>query len=269
MKLGANDVSAVKIGSTDVNKVYLGSNLVWEAGGSILDFSPYNVWDSEHVTINGTTTTFEDFNDVGTAYDLTNPAATNQPTYIASDSNFNNLPSFDFSGVDDYMLGTAANYRNSDSSGALISVYKLDNGTRFCPLIVSSSSTNNYIGFSLISTNTYRFIAVSGPSRSYRGSTNINNTTTSYAVANVSTGSEYKQWINENQETVAMISGANDGSIWTNKEAFNAISVGALVRQGVASNFGGIRWVFSGYFPYTSDSQIDDIMTFLVNKYGL
>jgi len=36
MKLGANDVSAVKIGSTDVNKVYLGSNLVWEAGGSLL-----------------------------------------------------------------------------------------------------------------------------------------------------------------------------------------------------------------------------------------
>jgi len=36
MKLGANDVSAVKIGSTDVNKVYLGSNLVWEAGGGLL-----------------------------------------------------------------------------------------------------------------------------------------------------------------------------------------------------------------------------------------
>ena len=32
MKLGANDVSGVKIGETDVNKVYLGSNLVWENG---------------------------------------------------------------------------------------------------------------------------------------------------------------------------------------------------------------------------------------------
>jgi len=37
MKLGANDVSAVKIGATDVNKVYLGGNLVWEkAGGALL-----------------------------------------------------------------------------------------------------------------------------------------------------------------------------------------------------------------------------------------
>ena len=36
MKLGANDVSGVKIGATDVNKVYLGSNLVWQAGDALL-----------------------------------------------------------------------------------------------------------------------------------------------------------------------------------------------------------------------------------------
>lgn len=36
MKLGANDVSAVKIGATDVNKVYLGSNLVWEKASPLL-----------------------------------------------------------------------------------------------------------------------------------------------------------------------------------------------------------------------------------------
>jgi len=271
MKLGANDVSAVKIGETDVNKVYLGSNLVWEAGGSILDFSPYNVWDSEHVTINGTTTTFEDFNNVGAAYDLENPAATNQPTYTASDANFNNLPSFDFSGVDDYVVGTAANFRSSDTSGAFISVYKLDNGARLTTLATSSSSTNNYIGFAVPLSNTYRFIALSGVSRSWRGSTNINNTTTSYAVANVDTGSAYKQWINETPQTITMVSGANDGLIWTGSLAggFDTLAIGALVRQGSASNFSGIRWCFSGYFPYTSDSQIDDIMTFLVNKYGL
>ena len=36
MKLGANDINAVKIGSTDVNKVYLGSNLVWEKSSPLL-----------------------------------------------------------------------------------------------------------------------------------------------------------------------------------------------------------------------------------------
>jgi hypothetical protein len=241
-----------------------------EALDPILAFSPFNVWDSEHAVIDGNNTTFTDFNNVGAAYDLANPTATSQPLYIASDSNFNNLPSFDFSGVDDYVVGTAANYRNSDTSGAFISVYKLDNGTRFSPIVVSSSSTNNYVGFSVVSSNTYRVIAVSGPSRSWRGSTNVNNTISSYAVANVGTGSSYKQWINEDPQTITMVgAGANDGFIWTDAEAFNTISVGALVRQGEASNFSGIKWAFSGYFPYTSDSQIDDIMAYLVTKYGL
>ena len=40
MKLGANDVSAVKIGATDVNKVYLGSNLVWQKSQLLLDEYP-------------------------------------------------------------------------------------------------------------------------------------------------------------------------------------------------------------------------------------
>ena len=169
----------------------------------ILAFNPTNVWDSEHVIVNGTETTFVDFNNSGEGnYDLTNPAATNQPAYIFSDADFNNLPSFDFDGIDNYVVGTAANYRNSDDSGAFISVYKLDSLTRLSSMMVSSSASNNSIGFAIIATNTYRFVV---PSRQWRGSTNINNTTTSYAVANVSTGSSYKQWINETPQTVAML----------------------------------------------------------------
>lgn len=37
MKLGTNDISAVKIGSTDVNKVYIGSTEVWSASSLLLD----------------------------------------------------------------------------------------------------------------------------------------------------------------------------------------------------------------------------------------
>ena len=39
MKLGSNDISAVKIGSTDVNKIYIGSTEVW--GRSII-FNEFN-----------------------------------------------------------------------------------------------------------------------------------------------------------------------------------------------------------------------------------
>ena len=35
MKIGANDIAAVKIGSTDINKVYIGSNLVWEKASPV------------------------------------------------------------------------------------------------------------------------------------------------------------------------------------------------------------------------------------------
>ena len=37
MKLGSNDISAVKIGSTDVNKVYIGSTEVWSSFTGLLD----------------------------------------------------------------------------------------------------------------------------------------------------------------------------------------------------------------------------------------
>lgn len=42
MKIGANDIAAVKIGSTDINKVYIGSNLVWQkqAESYLLDLFP-------------------------------------------------------------------------------------------------------------------------------------------------------------------------------------------------------------------------------------
>ena len=245
-----------------------------EALDPILAFSPFNVWDSEHVVVDGTTTTFTDFNNVGTTYDLTNPAATNQPTYNSSDSNFNNLPSISFDGVDNYASGTAASYRNSDTSGVLVSVYKRTGAySRINPFIVSDTVTSNYIGFQIVQNSTYRFILITSGAqvRSWRGSTNINNTTTSYAVANVCTGSSYKQWINETPQTITMVSGANDGNIWLNDEVggFDTLSFGALVRLGTPSNFAPLDWVFSGYFPYTSDSQIDDIMAYLVTKYGL
>ena len=104
------------------------------AGGpapTVLDFSPYNVWDSENVVINGTTTTFTDFNNVGTTYNLVNPSATNQPAYNASDSGFNNLPSFTFDGVGEYVSNGVSGYRYGDSSGMYIGVFRYESGSNF------------------------------------------------------------------------------------------------------------------------------------------
>ena len=242
-----------------------------EALDPILAFSPFNVWDSEHVVINGTATTFTDFNNVGAAYDLENPAATNQPAYTASDSDFKNLPSFTFDGVADYMLGSAPNWRSSDTTGAFISVYRLAGDLRLAPLVASSDTTINYLNWTVVLTSTFRSTSVTAAGNSsYRGSTNINNTTTSYAVATVNDGSAYKLFVNNNLETVTMVSGVNDGSKWfASDTSLNRITVGALARAALAPIECNIKWAFSGYFPYTSDSEIENIMAYLVTKYGL
>jgi hypothetical protein len=238
----------------------------------ILAFNPYNVWDSEHVIIDGTETTFTDFNNVGTTYDLVNPAATNQPTYTATDSDFNNLPSFAFDGIDDYMLGSASNWRSSDIKGAFISVYRLIGNTRLAPLVALSSTSLNYINWTVILSSTFRSTNVTtGGNASYRGSTNIQTSSQSFVIANVSDGSNYKMWVNNDLETITMVTGVDDGSIWFNSDSsgFDRISIGALARASTAPIVTNIKWAFSGYFPYTSDSQIEDIMAFLITKYGL
>ena len=243
----------------------------------ILAFNPTNVWDSEHVIVNGTETTFVDFSDSeGGNYDLTNPAATNQPAYIFSDADFNNLPSFDFGeeNIDNYLVADiGGNFRGSDTSGAFISVYRLGSLSALTNLAATSTANNEYVGFSATNTNAYRFVTFTGAGeiRSWRGNTNINNTTTSYAVANINTGSSYKQWINETPQTITMTSAGtgNDGAVWTGTGEFDTLSMGCLVRSNGASNFSDIKWCFSGYFPYESDSQIEEIMTYLVTKYGL
>ena len=245
-----------------------------EALDPILAFNPTNVWDSEHIIIDGDETTFVDFNNSGGgSYDLTNPAATNQPTYNSSDSDFNSLPSFAFGGSK-YMLGSAPNWRSSDTTGAFISVYRLTSSTRLAPLVALSDTTTNYINWTVILSNTFRSTSVTtAGNASYRGSTNINNTTTSYAVATVNDGSAYKMWVNNNLETILMttIGAENDGSKWFNADnsGFDRIAIGALARASTTPTVTNIKWAFSGYFPYTSDSQIDDIMTFLVAKYNL
>ena len=237
---------------------------------TVLDFNPYNVWDSEHISINNTITTLTDFNTVGDTYDLVNPAASNQPAYTSSDSVFRGLPSLAFDGAGDYVLGNAPNWRSSDTSGMFISVYRLTAINRIGTLAATSTASNNRFSWGIIDSNTNRFQnSTTSGTAIVRGSTNINNNSTSYVIANVGTGSSYKMWVNENPETITMVSGDNDGSIWISSDStgFDNICIGALVRQGVPSGFCSIKWCMSGYFPYVDDETTLSLMTALKNKY--
>ena len=244
---------------------------------SILDFSPFNVWDSEHVTINGTTTTFEDFNNVGAAYDLENPAATNQPSFSQSSSNFNSLPSFTFDGVDNYVTSSLSNFRGSDSSGVVIDVVRVISGNLIAGLgSYNSTETLNYVGYAAANVgNVVRIISPApntqaGNFRVYIGSTDILTGSPSFAYANVGTGSQYKIFVNNAQDTVTVTTspGVNDGAIWFNDGTQDNIAIGARNGSSIGGP-GNIEWCFSGYFPYVSDSQVQGIMDYLVTKYGL
>ena len=243
-----------------------------EAIDPILAYSPFNVWDSEHVTIDENATTLLDYNNVGTALDLVNPAASNQPSYNASSSDFNSLPSFTFNGSSDYVEKTISGYRESDSTGIFISVFRnLSDVNNLTMQISDSSQTIRYFNRITYNSSTFRTInltnALAGFS-SYRGSTNVENTTPKLLVHG-STGSEYKMWVGDTSQTITMLSGVNDGSIWLDDYAsYDKISIGSLIRNS-GIDYSNIEWCFSGYFPYVDDATTLEIIAILKTKYGI
>ena len=243
---------------------------------SILDFGPINVWDSEHVTKVGNVTTCEDFNDVGVRYNLVNPTATNQPTLNPSSSNFNSLPSITFDGINDYVSnGSVTNYRLSDSTGVFISVLRRTDlsSARIDGVKLSDATfTSRFFNLSADKDDTYRFqIQLRGGFKSMRGSTNIDNTNPMITTV-AGAGSVYKIWVNNLPQTVTPVgSGSNDGGVWLDDQSthkLNSISIGGLVRS-TGPLYYSSEWVFSGYFPYTDDAKVEEILSFLQTKYEI
>ena len=234
----------------------------------ILEFNPYNIWDSEHITIDGTTTTLHDFNTFGDKIDMSNPSASNQPTYNAASANFNGLPSFTFDGVSQYVKGDIVDYRNTDTSGVIVSVFRHLSGVYIFELTLSQSNTTTRYFVSYTNTNSYRPSLIPSISRSFRGDTNIVTGSPSSVVAYADTGASYSMNINGNLETLTMIHGVNDGGAWLDTSSFDAIAIGGLVRtSGIL--YGNVEWCMSGYFPYTDESTTLEIVNFLKNKYGV
>ena len=232
---------------------------------TVLDFSPYNVWDSENVVISGTTTTFTDFNNVGTAYNLVNPSATNQPAYNASDSDFNNLPSFTFDGVGEYVSNGVSGYRESDSSGMYIGVFRYESGTNFN--FFTSAQNNNGIFI-----RQARFPGTTQYIHRYGGSTNTLETTqdnildgdvTIQAVAGDGT-----DWITYNEGGNIPNTIVAGGYKWFD-EIPNRTNIGIGASLNSAIRYANISWCMSGYFPYVDDATTLDLISFLNTKYGI
>ena len=231
---------------------------------TVLDFNPYNVWDSEHISINNTTTTFTDFNTVGTTYDLVNPAASNQPAYTSSDSVFKGLPSITFDGIAEYVSKSITNYRNSDSSGLVAGVLLIESGSNFDFLGSTGLSSSEIMGSARIISNKYRPRIANGSfDNRISASTTTIGTLTPYVFTFASTGSEYKITINGVQQSISVSLGNNDGK-WYDDVSVQNIAVGLLPSRNLYSN---ITWCMSGYFPYVDDATTESLTTALKNKY--
>ena len=206
----------------------------------ILAFNPTNVWDSEHIIIDGYETTFVDFNNSGeVSYNLSNPAATNQPSFNQSSSSFNNLPSFTFdwlAAAPDYVTASVSNFRGSDSSGVVINVVRIVGSNLIAGLgSYNTASSFNYLGYSLANVGNKVRIISAAPSaataslRIYLGSTDVLAGSPPFAFANVSTGSEYKIFVDNAEDVVTVTNSpsGNDGDIWFNDGTQDNIAIGA------------------------------------------
>lgn len=254
--------------SGNIDLVGKGAPYVTPPAEDITQFNPYNVWDSEHITIDGTTTTVHDFNTFGEKYDMTNLAASNQPTYNAASANFNGLPSFTFDGVSQYFKTDVVNYRNTDTAGVFVSVFRHLSGSFIFELSLSQSNTTNRYFIGSVRDNSYRASLIPSILRSFRGDTNIEIGSPSSVVAYANAGTSYTMNINGNSETIAMISGENDGEAWLDTSSFDVLSIGGLViSSGLL--YSNIEWCMAGYFPYTDESTTLNIVNFLKNKYGI
>ena len=252
--------------SANIRGVETNINNYYSVYPRALDFNPYNIWDSEHISINNTTTTLTDFNTVGTAYDLVNPAASNQPTYTSADSSFRELPSLTFDGSGEYVSNAVSDYRGGDSSGMYISVFKYIGGNTFNFLTSSDEDTPaRYISQSRLENGATRYDNI------YRGNISNINTTQSEIISGdieiqalAGNGSSYITY-NSNGVIDNTVSGNVSYQWFSEVGQRDNVVIGASVTNSI--DYSNISWCMSGYFPYVDDETTLSLITALKNKY--
>ncbi len=233
--------------------------------------SAIHVWDSENLTILGTTTTANDYNIIGVKHDLLNPAASNQPTYNSSDSNFNNLPTLSFNGVGHYLTKTFADFLISETSGEIHSVVRGTMNQRMLTLTSADSIGNNYaVGHSQSSFDFGHFVdsAGGGFNNGIRDTLATKpNEQGTILISLVSDGLAYRIFLNGVEHTVSMGSGANDGKWFSSVPDRDDITIGASL---TAIPFYAVQdWAYTGYFNLLTNQDRNILFNELKLKYGI
>lgn len=224
------------------------------------EFGFLNAWSSENIFIDGTNTTAIDY--LG-EHDLSNPTSTEQPTFNSIGAvGVLSKPSLDFNGTTDYLKKSVVNWRGSDTTGVMVSVFKVKSTSSLEYLCTSDEGSVSDSVFPIISSNKLRII-VDGAD--ITAATNDLMNTTDNVSAFGSNGSEFKMFTNGVLDTV--VSGTNDGRWLDGAINRDNISIGAVVRSSIL--YGEMEWVFSGYLPYTDDNAIIELQNKLKVYYGI
>jgi len=235
----------------------------------------YNItqlWYAGNNSVSGTTTTLFD---VKGQYDVFNPGASNQPTLVSPDSDFNNYDSFDYDGINDYLSDTVTDWRGADSSGAMYFVFEtgaslpVSNEPLFSSQNIPSNNRNRF-EFKLLSTGALNFVTVNASATVTNLTTDagVINTNTKYVAKIESSGSAYDITINNVSQNLNFITGTDDGDWMDNTGTrLNIIPYGFLI-NGFQTYWSG-KGVLMCYTPYLSASEDSALTTTLMDTYNI
>lgn len=220
------------------------------------DYGFLNMWSSENLDISGSNTTLLDY---ASEHDLVNPAAINQPTFNAENSEFNDKPSLSFNGSNNYVRKLTSNWRASDSTGVMVMVYK-SFATTYGLLASSDNAGNGAWITAYQNTMSRTGYILNGAVRSLSTTTDSDAKVSSIA----GNGTVYKIFLNGVDDT-----DSSSTYQWLNTfpTQRDDIAIGAATRASII--YGEFDWVFGGYMPYTDDQTIVDLQEDLKEYYNI
>lgn len=237
---------------------------------NVLDFSPYAWYDSKNTNTVASTTTATDLGSFG--HDLSNPAATNQPTLNVADVDFNGEDSYTFDGTTDYLSKNVANYGSGLTSGETHIVVK-PVATKFAyGLCVADVASNNDLFASMgVASNRYFQVkaSVGAINDVVKDSlnTNLSNEANTILLSAVYTGSAYMIYKDGVLMTVAFVAGGDNGHFLSALSNVDNVAIGALLR--LTKNYGSFKWGASGIFPVQTTPNRTLLMGGIKTRYGI
>jgi len=218
------------------------------------DYGFLNMWSTDNMLVSGTTTTLYDY---AGEHDLVNPAAVNQPTFNATDSDFNNKPSIEYDGIAEYIQKAVSNYRTGDTDGVAIIVLNDVGGASRGAFNWSNAASEAYFAFGTTNNKAQYVKSNAVPLNSSATSAGSKVIGLSFDGVN---GKSFEDGVEVTFGDTTAASG------WLDLGT-SLLTSGALIKS--ATLYYNTKVVFFGYMPFVSDAQTIALQNELKTYYGI